>query len=86
MQGFDLALHTNYEYCGNNLNKAVENSSALIIGTEWDEYLNANYRDIRSKMNKDRAILYDLRAILDPVYIKSVGFDKVFKLGNPLTE
>ena len=86
MQGYDLALNTNYEYCGSDLHKAVENSSALIIGTEWDDYVHANYRDIRNRMNKNRAILYDLRAILDPVHIKQIGFDKIFKLGNPLTE
>ena len=48
----------------------VENSSALIIGTEWDDYGHAYNRDIRNRMNKDRAILNDIRAILVPTHIK----------------
>jgi UDP-glucose 6-dehydrogenase len=69
MQGFNVTELTNYEYVGNDYNKAVTNSSAIVIGTDWDEYYSANYRELRSLMNKDRAILYDLRSNIDSSHI-----------------
>lgn len=82
MQGFDVAGRPNYSFCGSDYDSAVTDSHAIIIGTEWDEYISANYRNLRDKMNKDRALLFDMRSIIDADKIKHLGFEKVFKLGN----
>jgi hypothetical protein len=39
MQGFNIVEKTNYEFCGSDYTKAVTGSSAIVIGTEWDEYV-----------------------------------------------
>eukprot|EP00347_Sterkiella_histriomuscorum_P009440 403341205 len=83
MQGYNIAEKTNYEFCGSDYQKAVEGTSAIVIGTEWDEYVTANYREFRGLMKQDKAVFYDLRSIVDQEVIKQIGFDKVFKLGNP---
>ena len=82
MQGFDIGWRQNYTFCGSDYDAAVIDSNAIIIGTEWDEYQTTNYRNIRDKMNKDRALLFDFRSIIDMESVKHVGFEKVFKLGN----
>ncbi|CDW82077.1 uridine diphosphate glucose dehydrogenase [Stylonychia lemnae] len=82
MQGFDIAERFNFQFCGSDYNKAVANSNAIIIGTEWDEYITTNYRNIRDQMNQSRALFFDLRSIVDEEPLKYLGFEKVFKLGN----
>lgn len=82
MQGFNIAERLNYEFCGSDYTKTITGTSAIVIGTEWDEYITANYRELRGMMNKDKAVFYDLRSIVDHNLIKQLNFDKVFKLGN----
>lgn len=82
VQGFNIAEKTNYIFCGSDYTQATKNTSAIVIGTEWDEYQNCNYRQLRDMMNKDQAFFFDLRSYLDPTVIHAAGFDKVFKLGN----
>lgn len=48
----------------------MEGTSAIVIGTEWDEYATANYRELRGLMNRDKALFYDLRSITNSEYIK----------------
>jgi UDP-glucose 6-dehydrogenase len=50
MQGFNIAEKTNYQFVADDYTKAVTNSSAILICTEWDEYLNCNYRQFRELM------------------------------------
>lgn len=52
-------------FCGSDYTKAVTNSHAIVIGTEWDEYTTVNYRELRGLMNKDRALFFDFRSIVD---------------------
>lgn len=82
MQGFNIVEKSNYTFCGSDYTKTVTNASAIVIGTEWDEYVNCNYRELRGIMNPEKALFFDLRSIIDVETIKSIGFDKVFKLGN----
>ena len=83
MQGFNVAERTNIVFCGKDYVKAVQNSSAIVICTEWDEYLTCNYRSFKEIMKQDENVhIFDFRAIIDPEQIKAAGFTNVFKLGN----
>ncbi|CDW90032.1 udp-glucose 6-dehydrogenase-like [Stylonychia lemnae] len=82
MQGFSIAEKLNFEFCGSDYSKAVKDSNAIIIGTDWDEYITTNYRNMRDQMNNDKALFFDLRSIIDQQAINFLGFEKVFKLGN----
>lgn len=84
MQGFNIVEKSNYTFCGSDYVKAVTNASAIVIGTEWDEYITCNYRELRGMMKQDAALFFDLRSIVDVDTVKSAGFDKIFKLGNSL--
>lgn len=65
MQGFNIIEKSNYQFCGADYKKAVTNSQAIVIGTEWDEYVTANYREFRGLMNKNKALFFDFRSIVD---------------------
>lgn len=44
MQGFHIAERKNIQFVGNDFVKAVTNSSAIVVCTEWDDYQTCNYR------------------------------------------
>ena len=82
MQGFNIAERTNIHFVGDDFTKAVTNSSAILVCTEWDDYVNCNYRQYRELMKQgEDAHLFDFRAIVDPELIRAAGFEHVFKLG-----
>ena len=52
-----------------DINNAAEKADAIVILTEWEEYLNINWEEISKKMRKP-AWIFDARSILDPKEIK----------------
>ncbi len=52
-----------------DINNAAENSDAILLLTEWDEYLKINWKKISTKM-RNPAWIFDSRSILDPKEIK----------------
>jgi len=72
----------NLKFCGRDHVQAVTGASAIIVGTEWDEYANLDYAEVRKIMNPDMACLFDLRSYLNVKAVLEAGFNRVFKLGN----
>ena len=57
----------------NSAYEACEGSSAIIIGTEWNEFRALNFEKI-SKLLKDK-IIFDLRNIYIPKDLKQMGYE-----------
>mgnify|MGYP001433464296 CR=1 FL=1 len=57
----------------NTAYEACEGSSAIIIGTEWNEFRALNFKEI-SKLLKDK-IIFDLRNIYIPKDLKEMGYE-----------
>ena len=83
VQGFNIAERPNCQFVGDDFTKAVTNSSAIVICTEWDEYQTCNYRQFKEQMRQDHEVyFYDFRAYVDIDQVKAAGFTNVFKLGH----
>lgn len=65
--------------------EAVEGSHALIVCTEWDEFVTLDYEKIYSKMLKP-AFVFDGRLILDKDRLMEIGFqvEVIGKVVKPL--
>ena len=48
---------------------STKDSDAVVVLTEWEEYLKINWKEISTKMRKP-AWIFDARSILDPKEIK----------------
>ena len=57
----------------NSAYEACEGASAIIIGTEWNEFRALNFKKI-SKILKEK-IIFDLRNIYIPEDLKDLGFN-----------
>jgi UDPglucose 6-dehydrogenase len=57
----------------NSAYEACEGSSAIIIGTEWNEFRALNFEKI-SKLLKEK-IIFDLRNIYIPKDLKEMGYE-----------
>lgn len=53
--------------------EAVEGAEALVIATEWPEFSNVDFGQVKQKMHT--ALLFDGRNLLDPVRMQNLGFD-----------
>lgn len=53
--------------------KAMENAHAITILTEWDEFIDYDWKVVYEKMFKP-AFIFDGRNILDPEKMKEIGF------------
>ncbi len=62
----------NFNYC-NSAYKACENSDAIVIGTEWNNFRALNFNEI-SKLVKSKKI-FDLRNIYDRIKIEKIGYE-----------
>jgi len=60
--------------------KAVEDVSALIILTEWNEFKQIDLEEVKKRMHD--LIIFDGRNIYDPETMKSVGFS-YYSIGRP---
>jgi UDPglucose 6-dehydrogenase len=56
-----------------NAYDAAKDTDAVVILTEWDEFVELDYEKIYSTMRKP-AFLFDGRVILDAEKIKKIGF------------
>ena len=63
-----------------NYEKAIEKSHAVAILTEWDEFIDYNWKSPYASMEKP-AFIYDGRNILDKSKLTEIGF-KVFQIGK----
>lgn len=76
--GVDYKNH--FEYVSDPL-KACENSHAVLILTEWDEFKNYDYQAIYKTMQKP-AFIFDGRNILNHSHLRSIGFE-AHAIGKP---
>ncbi|WP_242976005.1 UDP-glucose/GDP-mannose dehydrogenase family protein [Desulfosporosinus sp. FKB] len=54
-----------------NQNESITNSDALIIATEWEQFLNSNWAEVKSRMSG--SIILDARNCLDAETIRKNG-------------
>ena len=59
---------------------AVDGSHAILILTEWDEFVDYDYQKIFNKMQKP-SFIFDGRCILDLEGLHNIGF-KVYQIGK----
>ena len=64
----ELLIHTNNPY------QAIENSHAIAILTEWDEFKDYDWQKIYNSMQKP-AFIFDGRNILDHDKLRGIGFE-----------
>ena len=55
-------------------------ANAIVIATEWDEFLEFDYAAIFEKMSKP-AHVFDFRCMVDKEKLSTIGFT-VFKVGE----
>jgi UDPglucose 6-dehydrogenase len=53
---------------------ACEGAQAICLVTEWPEFINANWRSIRERVNAPYSVV-DGRNALDRRYLESLGFN-----------
>ncbi|HLC91141.1 MAG TPA: UDP-glucose/GDP-mannose dehydrogenase family protein [Candidatus Nanoarchaeia archaeon] len=59
-------------YC-HNIHDSVQNSSAIILLTEWDEFRNVHFSDLGKQM--EEKVMFDGRNIYEPELMKDEGFE-----------
>lgn len=59
---------------------AVQNADALIICTEWEEFINYDLKKLKSQMKNP--VIFDGRNIYDPKKMKELGFE-YHSIGRP---
>ena len=55
-----------------NAYEACEDTKAVIIGTEWNEFRALDF--IKIKNNRDNIFIFDLRNIYNPSELEDLGF------------
>ncbi len=76
----DLAgIDQDVEY-GNNVYKAAKGAHAIVVLTEWKEFLSVDFERVFRQMEKP-AFVFDGRNLLDPDYLAKIGFH-VFPVGK----
>ena len=63
-----------------NISKAIENSDAVLIMTEWEEYKNLDWKVLQHKMRKPSWV-FDTRSIIATEIIKETNLN-FWQLGN----
>ena len=66
-----FGLNNKIVFCDNNY-EALENSDALLILTEWDEFRNTDFEKIKNLMKWN--IIVDWRNIYNKKEIENLGF------------
>lgn len=69
-QDWAIGVHENLTYCTGRY-EALENSDALLLVTEWDEFRVVDWDILKQKMNTP--LVLDGRNIYDPVELKEAG-------------
>lgn len=73
-------IKTNIKHC-TSAAEAVEGSHAIVVMTEWDEFVKADYNAFYGKMMKP-AFVFDGRLILPHAELRKIGFE-VYCIGKP---
>ncbi|MDA9692732.1 nucleotide sugar dehydrogenase, partial [Prochlorococcus sp. AH-736-N03] len=63
-----------------NIPKATENADAVLIMTEWEDYINLDWKKLQIKMRKPSWI-FDTRSIISPEQLKRIDLN-FWQLGN----
>ena len=63
-----------------SIDEAIIGADAAVILTEWDEYRNLNWSELKLKMRQP-AWLFDTRSIADPILLESSGIN-FWRLGD----
>ena len=69
----------NWEYT-DSIGKVFTNSHAVVILTEWEEFLQVNWSKLYEKMKRP-AWIFDTRSIINIKEAENIGF-KVWQVGN----
>ena len=69
----------NWQICS-SIQEAAFESDAIVVLTEWDEFLNINWQSLINIMRKP-AWLFDTRSCIDHNMAIDVGFN-VWEIGN----
>ena len=64
----------------NSISEASESSDALVILTEWEEFKELNWKDLKSKM-RSPSWIFDTRSIINIDEVKKFGF-KIWSVGQ----
>lgn len=70
----EKVLGTSVQYCP-SIEESVQNSSAIILVTEWDEFRNIDLEALGRQMNEK--IVFDGRNIYEPAQVREEGFEYV---------
>ena len=63
-----------------DITKAIENTDAVLIMTEWDEYKNLDWEKLQYKM-RNPCWVFDTRSIISDLIIKKTSIN-FWQLGN----
>lgn len=61
--------------------EACKNAEAVVIATEWKEFLEIDWAEVYKGMNKP-AFVFDGRLLVDAQKLREIGF-KVVTIGRP---
>lgn len=65
-------LHQNFVY-GEDMYSCLDGAEALIIGTEWPQFANADLAEVKKRMRTP--LIFDGRNLYDPAVMKSHGIE-----------
>ena len=65
-------LHENFKY-GEDMYACLDGAEALIIGTEWPEFANADLEEIKKRMRTP--LIFDGRNLYDPEVMAAHGIE-----------
>jgi UDPglucose 6-dehydrogenase len=66
--------------CGENAYDVAGNADALVVATDWDEFLKLDWKRIRDVMA--RPTVFDGRNLLSPPQMRALGFE-YYSVGRP---
>jgi UDPglucose 6-dehydrogenase len=61
--------------------EACRDAEAVVIATEWKEFLDIDWEEVYKTMNKP-AFVFDGRLLVDAAKLREIGF-KVVTIGRP---
>jgi UDPglucose 6-dehydrogenase len=61
-------------WLADSVGQAAESTQALVLMTEWEEIVNADWEDVARRMARPR-LVFDGRNALDPAVMRRLGFE-----------
>ena len=74
-----VSFLTRLKIC-DELYESLIDSNAIAICTEWDEFKNINWNEVKTKMDKD-FLVFDGRNVINKENLNSLGF-KSYVIGQ----